>query len=290
MSSVSTLIADRFSIVKEIGHGSFSTVYLATDTLKNRECALKIENNEKTAKTLLDKEVLIYNHLKKNKGVPKIYWLGKHEDKNVMAMELLGPSLNSLLEKHKKFSIRTVCTLADQILKKIAHLHNEGFIHRDLKPANFVIGNKSQNKNELYIIDYGLAKKYETKKSTTKKFVGTLRFASMHAHSFVDQCRKDDLEAIGYVLTYLLRGDLPWSLKNTKTKEEKNTSLFKEKVQWKEKGYRTLPQPIEKYMSYVYSLGYNDKPDYNFLRGLFKDYARKQESLYDSKVLHEESK
>lgn len=89
-------------------------------------------------------------------------------------------------------------------------------MHRDLKPENFLIG-LGENERTLYLIDYGLAKKYivestgeHIKYAEMKKFVGAPRYASLAAHKGIEQGRRDDLESIGYILIYLFTGFLQW--------------------------------------------------------------------------------
>ena len=85
-----------------------------------------------------------------------------------------------------------------------------------MKPDNFLIG-LGRKSNILYLIDLGLAKKYRDPKNhqhipyrENKNLTGTARYASINAHLGIEQSRRDDLEGIGYVIIYLLRGWLPW--------------------------------------------------------------------------------
>ena len=74
-------------------------------------------------------------------GIPTVHWFGVEGDYNCMVMDLLGPSLEDLFTFCKrKFSLKTVCMVADQMIQRIEFLHTNHFIHRDMKPDNFLAG------------------------------------------------------------------------------------------------------------------------------------------------------
>merc|ERR1712139_81775 len=125
--------------------------------------------------------------------------------------------------------------------------------------------------NQIHIIDFGLAKKYRDPKTQqhipyreNKNLTGTARYASMNAHLGIEQSRRDDLEAIGYVLMYFNRGQLPWQGLKAATKEEKYTKIMECKK-------ATSPAAFVSYLNYCSALRFEDRPDYAYLRRLFKD-------------------
>ena len=105
--------------------------------------------------------------------------------------------------------------MADQMIKRIQYVHSRRIIHRDMKPDNFTIG-EGRNQHRIFIIDFGLAKKFMSSKGEHIKYregkglTGTARYASINTHLGIEQSRRDDLESLGYVFIYFLKGQLPW--------------------------------------------------------------------------------
>jgi len=152
-------------------------------------------------------------------------------------MELLGPNLEELrVYCGGKFNLQTTLMLADQMIARLEHVHTNLYLHRDLKPNNFVIGTGSRL-NVIYLIDFGLAKHYKDRLTgkhipfkDNKQITGTIRFASINAHYGMEQSRRDDLESLGYVLIYLMKGMLPWQKGPKGDQKKKNTSILQCKV------------------------------------------------------------
>ena len=149
----------------------------------------------------------------KGKGIPKVYCYGSNKIHNLLVEELLGKSLEDIFNEHgKPFSLKTVCVLGIKMIKRIKYIHSMHYIHRDIKPQTFLLG-RGANKNTLYIIDFGLAKKYYSalkgqhiKFTTGKHLIGTARYCSRNSHRGYEQGRRDDIESLGYVLMYFLLG------------------------------------------------------------------------------------
>ena len=161
-------------------------------------------------------EAYILQHLKAF-GIPEIQHYGYNSTFNILIMELLGQSLENLFQaQNKSFSIKTACMLGIQMIDRIEYVHSRKIIHRDIKPDNFVIG-RGLKSHIVYILDFGLSKKYWSVSHKChlpfikgKKLTGTARYASINALSGCEQSRRDDLESIGYIIMYFIRGSLPW--------------------------------------------------------------------------------
>jgi serine/threonine protein kinase len=135
-------------------------------------------------------------------------------------------------------------------------MHEKGYIHRDLKPENILMG-LDENASTLFVIDYGLAKKWKMPNGDHipfkdgKSLTGTARYASAYTHLGIEQSRRDDLEGAGYVMLYLLMGELPWQGIKAKTKDEKYKKIKEAKVSLPiEEVTRGYPREFYEYMTY----------------------------------------
>ncbi|KAJ6759801.1 CASEIN KINASE 1-LIKE PROTEIN 2 [Salix purpurea] len=138
---------------------------------------------------------------------------------------------------------------------------------------------------QVYIIDFGLAKKYRDSSThqhipyrENKNLTGTARYASMNTHLGIEQSRRDDLESLGYVLMYFLRGSLPWQGLKAGTKKQKYEKISEKKVSTSiEALSRGYPTEFASYFHYCRSLRFDDKPDYAYLKRIFRDLFIREE-------------
>ena len=112
--------------------------------------------------------------------------------------------------------------------------------------------------------------------------IGTARYASINALNGVSQSRRDDLEAIGYVLMYFLRGRLPWQGIPVKNKEERYRKIMQKKIETSaEELCQNFPEEFMNYVNYTRNLEYEQDPDYGFLKNLFVNVLRKDGYIID---------
>ena len=289
-SYINRLIFSKYLIRKRIGKGSFGVVYQGLNTSTNEKIAIKIEKREKNQQGTLENEAMRLVYLQ-GEGIPKVYCYGNNQSHNLLVEELLGKSLEDIFNSYgKPFSLKTVCVLGIEMIKRIQFIHQKFYIHRDIKPDNFMTG-RGENEKNIYIIDFGLAKKYYSvskaqhiKFCTGKHLIGTARYCARNAHRGYEQGRRDDIESIGYVLMYFLLGVLPWQ----GLKIKKNEDQF-EKIA--EKKYNTpfeeltdgQPEEFLMYFKYIDNLKFEDQPNYVYLIGLFQTMIDKycRECFYD---------
>ena len=274
---IGKIFFSKYKAIKKLGEGSFGKVYKAEYNGENY--AIKMEHKTKE-QGLLELEATIMSYLK-GPNIPYIKSYGYSGDFNVLVMQLLDKSLEDLINKYSTFSSKTVAMLGYQMVNILQYIHDRHIIHRDIKPDNFVMGAKEDNA-KLYILDFGLAKKYRSSRTLIqcpyikkKKLTGTARYASIHALEAYEQSRRDDLESVGYVLMYFLRGNLPWQGLKVRSKEDRYKKILERKKETSSEDLcKNYPHEFFEYVDYTRNLEYEENPDYDFLRQKFKDVLK----------------
>mmetsp|Transcript_13207 Transcript_13207/g.21449 ORF Transcript_13207/g.21449 Transcript_13207/m.21449 type:complete len:371 (-) Transcript_13207:124-1236(-) len=271
-------VGKKYRLGRKIGSGSFGDVYLGTDVTTGEDVAIKLERIRTKHPQLLY-ESKLYRVLQGGIGIPYMRWFGVETHYNVLVTDLLGPSLEDLFNAcSRTFTPLCVMMIGEQLISRIEYMHAKHFIHRDIKPDNFLVG-RGRRANLLFIIDFGLSKRFRHPKTRQhmpyregKNLTGTPRYASINNHLGVEQSRRDDMESIGYVLVYFARGSLPWQGLKANTKKQKYQKIMDKKMSVSIGSLcRGLPEELRKYLDYCRSLRFEDKPNYPYLRALFKD-------------------
>mmetsp|Transcript_10419 Transcript_10419/g.38693 ORF Transcript_10419/g.38693 Transcript_10419/m.38693 type:complete len:419 (+) Transcript_10419:491-1747(+) len=267
-----SVVKTRWKVLHQIGRGAFGETYSCRDLHTNQDVAIKVESLQQK-KMVLKLEVIALKKLQPCSYVVRYIHSGRENDYNFLVMERLGANLAELRKKMpgQKFSMCTSLRLVIQMIEGLEGIHKLSHVHRDVKPSNFVVGRHSR-KNYIYVIDFGLARKYRLPSGEIRPprkhagFRGTARYASVNSHKCRELGRRDDLWSVFYVLVEFTKGHLPW--RKLKSKEQigevkeqsTNVSLVKD-----------LPDEFRLFMEHLQSLGYADEPDYQYLRDLLKD-------------------
>ena len=269
-------VVNKYKITRYINSGAYGDVFEGQHLKTNELVALKIPvvNKEKNGLKYLLEEAKVYKHIANPENGVVNMKVVRDDETKIIVMDLLGDSLEVLFTRYKKFELQTIILLTMSMIDIIKHIHSYGYLHRDIKPDNFTIGHN--NKNKLYCIDFGLSKKYTNRNnehikfSDKRHFCGTVRYASIAAHSNCSQSRKDDLESIIYILIYMFKGKLPWQDIKNKDKYEKRKIIGKlKKETTPESLCKDLPKEYLIFLKYIRSMDFDEKPHYNSLKTMF---------------------
>ncbi|KAK4054011.1 Palmitoylated plasma membrane-bound casein kinase [Microbotryomycetes sp. JL221] len=314
-SSSSNIVGGSFKVGRKIGEGSFGVCFEGVNLVTNQVVAIKFEPRKTDAPQLRD-EYRSYKVLNgcgvstisakgfyfvscnQNLtmfyvavGIPQAYYFGQEGLHNILVIDLLGPSLEDLFDMcGRKFTMKTTAMVAKQMITRIQQIHERNLIYRDIKPDNFLIGRPgTKNANLVHAIDFGMAKQYRDPKTKQhipyrerKSLSGTARYMSINMHLGREQSRRDDLESLGHVFMYFLRGALPWQGLRAATNKQKYEKIGEKKQSTPVKDLSEgFPEEFAIYLNYVRKLGFEETPDYDFLRELFTKALSKAGEIED---------
>ncbi|MBA0716377.1 hypothetical protein Golax_015211 [Gossypium laxum] len=263
---VQVLNSPAYKVERKLGKGGFGQVYVGRRVSGGSdrigpdaiEVALKLEHrNSKGCNYGPPYEWQVYNTLNGCYGIPGVHYKGRQGDFYILVMDMLGPSLwdvwNSLGQSMSPNMVACIAVEAISILEK---LHLKGFVHGDVKPENFLLGQPgSVDEKKLYLIDLGLG-------------MGTIRYASVHAHLGRTGSRRDDLESLAYTLIFLIKGRLPWQGYQG---DDKSFLVCKKKMGTSpELMCCFCPAPFKQFLEAVINMKFDEEPNYAKLISFFE--------------------
>lgn len=282
------VVGARYTVLDPIGSGSFGDIFKGQDMVTHEFVAIKLEKAQENVPQLLQLESQIYEELSGSVNVPKMHWFGNQSNINILVMDLLSQNLENLFqENHCKFSLKTVLMLADQMISAVEYMHHHYYIHRDLKPENFMF----DKDNKLYIIDFGLSKKYVDEYTLDhlpliehRNITGTARYASINALRGLEQSRRDDMESLAYIFIYMLKGQLPWQGLPAETRRKKYQKILEAKISTLiDELCLGIPIEFAEFLTAVRKLRFTETPDYAMYREMFRNLMIRKEFFYDTR-------
>ena len=259
------------------------------------EVVFKLQKILSSNSKYIIKECKRYIELYGIKRIPRLYGVEQQGFYIILIIELLVPSLKLLLESvGGKFTLATTLKICTQVLDILKEIHSRGIVLRYLKPGNIVIG-KGENKDYIYLIDFEIAKKFikdgkHIPDKEGKKVKGNRDFISLNTHCGKQVSRRDDIECLGYLLIYFVKGELPWThIKHSNDIKQKKMDISLEEL------CEGLPEEFKELIKYSRELEFQQEPDYCYLKGLLEKVAKKNRIdldnvKYDWVIKEEEEK
>lgn len=252
----SMIINNKYKIFENIGAGSFGSIFKGENIRTGEKVAIKVEPISSNLK-LLKNESSIYHYLNGLQGIPNVKWFGKDIINYYMVINLLGKSLENLVRERGRFNLRLTLKIGIKMLTLLKSIHDKGLVHRDIKPDNFLFG--LDNYQNIYIIDFGFCKRYlkddvHIPIRKTNSLIGSINYASLHAHNRDELSRRDDLESFYNVLLYLLSGSLPWN----NLSNELDIAMYKREQIL----VHNQPLVLRELIEYIRQMKFEENPNY----------------------------
>jgi serine/threonine protein kinase len=257
----------RYEIIKSIGEGGMANVYLAKDTILEREVAVKILRgdlafDEKFVRRF-QREALSASSLS-HPNIVEMYDVGEDDGKYYIVMEFIeGKTLKQLIKKRGFLTVPEVVDIMLQLTDGLAHAHDSYIIHRDIKPQNILILDNGLVK----ITDFGIAMALNSSELTqTNSVMGSVHYLPPEQASGRGSTIKSDIYSLGIIMYELLTGKLPFKGENA---VEIALKQLKDKMPNIRKQMTDIPQSIENII--LKATAKNPKNRYNDAREMYQD-------------------
>ena len=266
-------VLNRWQVDGNLGKGSFSTVFsgifsTATDQLTKTAVAVKFPTSPESA-VMLAHEAKMMKRLKMCHYVPEM--IAFVDKPACLVMERVGSTLLDLYSSGKHMSVKTALFTAISTITALESIHDFGVVHCDVKPDNIAL---DLTGGKWFFLDLGLSIEFIHNRMHVPyaeglAFKGTPYFASEAVLRGVRATRRDDLESLGYVLLFLLKGTLPWCNVRFATSQDTHSMLTARSLLTVRKLCEDAPTSMLTYLTYCKSLNFADAPDYCYLKRLF---------------------
>ena len=260
-------ISDRYQIIKSIGEGGMANVYLAYDTILDRNVAIKIlrgelASDEKFVRRF-QREALSASSLS-NPNIVEVYDVGEDNGEFYIVMEYIeGKHLKALLKKRGKLTIPEVVDIMSQIASGLSVAHDSYIIHRDIKPQNIMILENGLVK----ITDFGIAMAINaTQLTQTNSVMGSVHYLPPEQASGKGATLQSDIYSMGILMYELLTGKLPYKGDNA---IEIALKHLKEPIPSIKEELPNIPQSVENII--LKATAKNPKNRYSDAREMYND-------------------
>lgn len=309
-------IRQQWVLGKPIGVGGFGELYMASfrspdGALSPEKFVVKVEPHSNGP---LFVEVHFYlratkvdemEKFKREKGlthlgIPRLVANGSHirnqQNYRFLVMERFGSDLQRILDNSEgqKFTTKTACSIAVQVLDSLEYIHRQGYVHKDVKGSNLLVGLGMEGQHLVHLVDYGLCSKFRVgdlhkqyRHDIRWAHEGTMEYTSRDAH-IGSASRRGDLEVLLYNLIEWFGGSLPWDREVASPQVTKTAKFlaFRQMGKFLRICFRgeKFPLFLVKFMQYISNLMFEDEPDYDFLRGLIKDEMIREGCSLDGRL------
>lgn len=260
-------INDRYQIIKTLGEGGMANVYLAHDTILDRNVAVKVlrgdlANDEKFVRRF-QREALSASSLS-HPNIVEMYDVGEDDGQYYIVMEYVdGMTLKQVLKKRGHLSVTEVVDIMLQVTDGMAHAHDAYIIHRDIKPQNIMILSNGMIK----ITDFGVATALNSTQLTqTNSVMGTVHYLPPEQANGKGSTIRSDIYSMGIMMYELLTGLVPYKGDNA---VEIALKHLKEPLPSVRKFNSSIPQSIENVI--IKATAKNPKNRYTDARAMHED-------------------
>ena len=283
MLSKGQKINDRYEIIKSIGEGGMANVYLANDTILDREVAVKVlrgdlSTDEKFIRRF-QREALSVSNLS-HPNIVEVYDVGEEDGQYYIVMEYIeGKTLKQLLNKRGALTLPEVIDIMTQLTDGLSHAHEAYIIHRDIKPQNIMI----EDNGTVKITDFGIAMAVNATQFTqTNSVMGTVHYLPPEQANGKGATVKSDIYSLGILMYELLTGSVPFKGDNA---VEIALKHMKEKLPSIRKQNPLIPQSVENIV--IKACAKNPRNRYDTVKEMHDDIVTAMDRANEKKIVFE---